>query len=209
MVLPTIAKMRNHSFWSPLSSMLARESGVTRKARHRNKGVHHGTTLDPQGRCHRRGTGHPRPLRRSSCYGGSHCPQTAPLSPASSEYSGAGAGATRTTTNGSTQISTEPRNRRRSTTSHGCTARMGSGRRESWPTRSGYHDPGGTGRIVSVMAVGTQRLIVIAAQRNCSAANDRSSRALLSVGQGEWPHGETIATNRIQVVRATAWRTRS
>ena len=39
-------------------------------------------------------------------------PQTAPLSPASSEYSGAGAGATRTTTNGSTQISTEPRNRR-------------------------------------------------------------------------------------------------
>ena len=39
---------------------------------------------------------------------------TAPLSLASSEYSGSGSGAnaTRTTTNGSTQISTEPRNRR-------------------------------------------------------------------------------------------------
>lgn len=37
---------------------------------------------------------------------------TAPLSLASSEYSGSGANATRTTTNGSTQISTEPRNRR-------------------------------------------------------------------------------------------------
>ena len=39
-------------------------------------------------------------------------PPTAPLSLASSEYSGSGANATRTTTNGSTQISTEPRNRR-------------------------------------------------------------------------------------------------
>lgn len=39
-------------------------------------------------------------------------PHTVPLSLASSEYSGAGADATRTTTNGSTQISTEPRNRR-------------------------------------------------------------------------------------------------
>ena len=41
---------------------------------------------------------------------------TAPLSLASSDYSGSGSGsganATRTTTNGSTQISTEPRNRR-------------------------------------------------------------------------------------------------
>jgi hypothetical protein len=39
-------------------------------------------------------------------------PQTAPLSLASSEYSGSGASATRTTTNGSTQISTEPSSRR-------------------------------------------------------------------------------------------------